>query len=400
MSAPRKGLNILYVGTLPPHPGGSAILAAHLIVGLDTLGHVVRAVAPITSQALHNGDAFALNQPAIAVRRFLVPYFESSPNIPAPDDYRRLEGERSQEMLSLLIARERPDIIIIGRETFAWHVPDLARTHSIPSILLVQGGTTFGLLKGSFTQAQARQLLEQFRKVDLIVAVAKHLAESLRPFGFNNIKVIPNPVDLDQFSPRPRDDGLLRKLAIPDDSIIVVHISNLKMLKRPQDLVSSAERAMQQNPKLLYVIVGDGPCREVMEEACRQKHISESFRFVGWVDYHRVPDYINLADMVVMPSEAEGQALVYLETQACARLILASDIPAAREVIVDGETGLLFRKGDIDDLTTKTLAAAADSTLRAEIGRKARERVKVHCLNDAVAAYVATLEHVVRRHGG
>jgi glycosyltransferase involved in cell wall biosynthesis len=56
-----------------------------------------------------------------------------------------------------------------------------------------------------------------------------------------------------------------------------------------------------------------------------------------------MPDYINLADIVVMPSAAETQALVYLETQACARLLLASDIPGAREVIVDGETGLLFR---------------------------------------------------------
>jgi glycosyltransferase involved in cell wall biosynthesis len=58
-----------------------------------------------------------------------------------------------------------------------------------------------------------------------------------------------------------------------------------------------------------------------------------------------VPDYINLADVVVMPSEREGQSLVYLEAQACGKLIVASDIPAAREVITDGETGLLFERG-------------------------------------------------------
>ncbi len=400
MSAPRKGLSILYVGTLPPHPGGSAILASYLVVGLETLGHAVRAVAPITSEALQNGDEFAFSHPGIPVTRFLVPYFESSPNIPAPDDYRRLERERIQEMLPLLIARERPDIIVIGRETFAWHVPDLARTHSIPSILLIQGGTTFGILKGSFTRAQAQQLLGQFRKVQHIVAVANHLAESLRAFGFNNIKVIHNPVDLEQFSPGPKNDGLLRRLVISEDAIVVVHISNLKTIKRPLDLVSSAERALQANPKLLYVIVGDGPCRGIMQEACRQKHISENFRFVGWVNHDSVPHYINLADMVVMPSEAEGQALVYLETQACARALLASDIPAAREVVVDGETGLLFKTGDIDDLTAKTLFAAGDHKLRADIGRKAREQVKAHSVDDAVSAYAATLEDVVRQHRG
>ena len=400
MLARRKALNILYVGTLPPHPGGSAILGSHLLVGLDTLGHAVRALAPITTKAIQSGDVFALNNGNVAVMRFLMPFFESSPNIPPPDDYRRLEREQIQEGCSRLIARERPDLIIIGQETFAWHVPDIARTHSIPSILVAQGGTTFGILMGGLTEAKAQQLLEQFRKVDLIVTVANHLAESLQLLGFNNIKVIPNPVNLDQFYPRPKDVGLLRKLGVPEDSIIIVHISNLRTLKRPLDIVNSAEKAFQEDPKLFYVIVGDGSLRGTMEHRSRQKQISEGFRFVGWVDHDSVADYINLADMVVMPSEAEGQALVYLETQACARPLLASDIPAAREVIVDGETGLLFRKGDIDDLTTKTLAAAADSTLRAEIGRKARERVKAHSIDDAVSAYAATLEDVVRQHRG
>jgi glycosyltransferase involved in cell wall biosynthesis len=98
-----------------------------------------------------------------------------------------------------------------------------------------------------------------------------------------------------------------------------------------------------------------------------------------------------------MPSAAETQALVYLETQACARLLLASDIPGAREVIVDGETGLLFRTGDISDLTAKTLLAASDPRRRADIGRKARAQVQTHALSTAVATYAATLEEVVRQ---
>jgi glycosyltransferase involved in cell wall biosynthesis len=45
---------------------------------------------------------------------------------------------------------------------------------------------------------------------------------------------------------------------------------------------------------------------------------------------------------------------VYLETQACGRVLLASDIPAAVDVVTDGETGLLFRKGDIAHLAART----------------------------------------------
>jgi len=395
-----SGLNILYVGTLPPHPGGSAILASHLLGGLTKLGNSVRALAPITAEALQGGDRFALSHPSIAVRRFLVPRFETAPNIAPLDDYRALERAQIQELLPILIGDGRPDIIIIGRETFAWHVPDLARAHSLPCILLIQGGTTHGILMRTFPAVEAQQLLEQFRKANCVVAVAEHLAESLRPLGVNRIKVIPNPVDMHRFSPGLKDGALRRELAIPEDNIVILHVSNLKPVKRPLDLVSSAERALQENSKLVYVIVGDGPCREIMEEACKKKLISASFKFVGWVDHDRVADYINLGDMVVMPSEAEGQALVYLETQACARLLMASDIPAAREVIVDAETGLLFRKGNIEDLTAKTLLVAGEPKLRAAIGRKARQQVKAHALNNVVATYAFVLAEVVQELRG
>ncbi len=396
MPVSRKSLNILYVGTLPPHPGGSAISGSLLLVGLAKLGYTIRALGPITPEALRSGDTFAANHPELRVTRFQIPYFETAPNILPPDEYRALEREQIQKELPVLIKSERPDTIIMGRETFAWHVPDIARAYSVPCVLRIAGATTIGILNRTHSEARAQELLQQYRKVNFMVTPARHLAESLRGLGFNNIKVIPNAVDLQQFSPRPRHATLLRELATGGDEIIVMHVSNLKTLKRPLDVVYSAEKALRQNAKLLYVIVGDGSCRQPMEDACRQKHIIEKFRFVGWVEYRRVPDYINVADIVVMPSEAEAQARVYLETQACARLLLASDIPAAREVIVDGETGLLYSKGDIDDLTAKTLFAAGDTKLRSYIGRNARERVKAHSLFDAVTTYAATLEEVVR----
>lgn len=395
-----QNLNILFVGTLPPHPGGSAIANALFLSGCVALGHTVRALAPITAEAQQAGAVFESRHPGIGVARYFIPSFETFPNVPASDDRRRLEGEQILEKLPALITRDRPDIIIIGRETFAWHVPRIARAHSLPSLLMIHGGMTIGLSSGAYPEAQTRELMEQFRTVDLIVTSAQHMAERLRGLGVGVIKVIPNAVDMERFAPRPKSAPLLRQLAIRDDDIVVVHASNLKSLKRPLDIVSSAEAALRRNPRLVYVIVGDGPYRQSTEDACRSSHVSERFRFVGWVDHERMPDYVNLADMVVMPSAVETQALIYLETQACARLLLASDIPGAREVVENGETGLLFRMGDIEDLVAKTLLAADDPGLRAQIGRKAREHVWAHSLRDVAAAYAATLSDVVRQHAG
>jgi glycosyltransferase involved in cell wall biosynthesis len=392
----RKRLDILYVGTLPPHPGGSAISGAQLIVEFAELGHSVRALAPITPDALRSGDRFAVRHPEIGVTRFVMPYFETSPDIPAPDDYRTLEHEQIRETVGALVANERPDVILVGRESFAWHVPDLAKAFSIPWILRTAGSITMGILNRSYPQALAERMLEQYRKADLIVTPAKHMAERLRGMGFTNLKAISNAVNVQRFSPRPKDNDLLHELAIREDEIVVAHVSNLKAVKRPLDLVHSAEKASKQHSQLIYVIVGDGDLRSVAENTCEAKNLLGQFRFVGWIDYDRMPYFINLADIVVMASEAEGLARVYLETQACGRLLLASDIAAAREVIADGETGLLFRKGDIEDLTAKTLLAAGDPRLRAAIGHKARAQVEKRSVDHVAAEYVAALEGVIR----
>lgn len=391
-------LNILFVGTFPPRLGGSAIANSQLLLGCARLGHRVRALAPITADTQQAGEIFASRHPEIAVTRYLIPSFENSPNLPASDSHRQVESQQIQNLLPRLIDQERPDLIIIGREAFAWYVPELASRYALPCLLMVHGATTIGILTGSYPTDLAQQLLAQYRRVNLIVTPAKHMAENLRQLGLMQVKVIPNPVDLQRFFPQPKDKTLLQRLQMQDSDIVVVHASNMKALKRPLDLVKSAERALRQNPRLMYVVVGDGPCKEPMAEACQASEVAERFRFVGEVEHGAMPDYINLADIVVLPSEAETQALVYLEAQACGRLMLASDIPGAREVLTDGETGLLFRMGDIDDLTAKTIVAAGAPTLRAEIGRKAWEQVQTHALDTAVHTYAATLVDVVRRH--
>ena len=97
-----------------------------------------------------------------------------------------------------------------------------------------------------------------------------------------------------------------------------------------------------------------------------------------------------------MPSEWEGLARAYVETQACGRALVASDIQAAREIIVDGETGVLFRPGDVTDLTDKILGLAGAPERRAAIGRQARARIRPHALDGAVEAYVGLLAELVR----
>ena len=386
-------LNILYAGTLPPHPCGAAIACSRTLAGLAAVGHRIRAVAPITSAALQAGDPFARTCPAIDVKRFLVPHFHPSSPLPT-DDYRRVERSESLALVRQLIADERPDAMVVGRESFAWDIPELAERKGVPCIVVVHGGTTFGMIEQGEPAADAKRLLRQLRAASRIVVPATHLVERLRHLGLTNVALVPNAVDMEKFRPGPRDPDLARRLAIREEDIVVVHLSNLSNLKRPVDLVDSAEAALRRRQDLVYVVVGDGPNRKAMHELCAERGIADRFRFTGWVDYDRVPDYVRLADIVVVTSASEGQALVYLEAQACGRTLLASDIPAAREVVADGRTGLLFRMGDLADLTKKTLLAAGDPELRRSLGRQGREYVKRHSHAKSARAYGTLLARV------
>jgi glycosyltransferase involved in cell wall biosynthesis len=390
-------LDILYVGTLPPHNGGTAIVGYLLLAGLASVGHSIRAIAPITPEALPIGHKFSMRHPRIRISRYTVPFFNNSPDQPMSQDYQNAEAAAIVRGFEAAISEKRPDLLIIGRETFAWHLPDLARSKNIASMLLIQGSGLFGMAH-SFSLADRERLVEKIGKVDLIVAVAKHLEGPMRELGLPRAVTIPNPVDLSKFFPAPKDAGLMARLGLQADRFIIVHISNLKELKRTRDILASARDVVRREPRATYIVVGDGPRREQMEAECGTLGIIDRFRFVGWVDHEEVAHYIHLADTVVMPSESEAMALVYLETHACGRLLIASDIPAAREVLHDGENGLLFRMGDTADLSRKILLAANDPALRERIGAAARKRVEAHDLNHFVSAYDRVIRGIVRKH--
>lgn len=392
MTGPRQPLNVLYVGTLPPHPGGSAISGAQLVVGLARRGHRVRALAPIALEGFRHMDGFAARHRKIPVTRFPVPFFLTATNRGISDEYLDAEARGIAERLPGLIAAERPDVVFVGREALAFHVPD--QLGSIPSVLRTAGGMAIGLLNGTLPPGQLRYLLRRMREMTRVVSPARHLAEGLRGAGLANVEVIPNAVDLRRFRPRPPDPNLRRRLGIAPGDVVVMHVSNLKTMKRALDIGRSARQALARDARLLYVIVGDGPDRQPLEELCRREGIAGRFRFVGWIDYSRMPRVIALANLVVMPCDFDTLARVYLESQACGRVLVASDNAGAREVVTHGETGLLFPKGDVAALTAATLHAAADAALRRRIGHWARVRVAVHDVEAALDAWIALLARV------
>lgn len=394
-------LKILYVGHLPPHRGGSAYSCGGLLAGFAARGHAVRALGPITPEAASDGDAFAESHPTLHVSRFVLPRFVTYETFVADAVFRHDQSREIRRLTSQLFTADRPDVVFVGSDRFANDVSAVAEQQGAPSVLRIAVEIRRILETDDRDGAVSREVLSGYRRARRLVAPARHIAEDLRSLGFPDATVIPNAVDTARFAPGPKDPVLLDALTLAPDDLVVAHMAHLRPVKRSLDIVAAARTALRQDPRLVYLIVGEGSERGAMEGACRAAGIQDRFRFVGWVDQAELPRYLNLADLVAMPSETEGLSRVYLETQACGRVLLASDIPAAREVVVPGYTGLLFRRGDPAALAGAMLHAAGDARLRADIGRHARERVVAqHALPDAVTRYLAVLSDAAAAPAG
>ena len=387
-------LRILYVGLLPPHEGGVSLSGCEILAGLAARGHTVHAVVPITPAMTAREAAFARAWPGISVVRYPLSGIPSTPDEPDPEWYRAAQTVHLDRLLPAAIHRDRPDAILIGRESFAPYVADVARARGIPVLQRLAGGVTNGLLGGRFPEPLASQMRAALRQARARVSPGRELALAAERLDIGDVLLIRTGVDLDRFQPREKDPALLRELDITRESVVVAHMSNLKALKRPLDLVRAAAQTVDREERLVFLVVGDGALRGAMEAASREAGIARRFRFVGWRSYDEMPRYFNLADLVAMPSESEGLSRVYLETQACGRVLIASDIAPAREVVRHGETGLLFPGEDLGRLSDLILMAARDPALRRAIGARARRQAETRSVADTAAGYEAVLTEV------
>jgi len=399
MTDKKTPLTILAVTPLPFyrngvktfHFGGS-IFYTELLPGLARQGHMVQVIAETPPTG--DGEARAgldWPLPRLEVEWFALEYRSGS--TPPPATYHETAQKQLAPVFERFVRRQRPDIVLIGRETTVSPVLSLCKEYRLPALLIAHGSPTWGLLQGNYPQTPKQQLIDAFRQADGVVTIAQHLVDILQQLGVARIDLIPNIADPTRFYPEPKDQRLLQELNITPEQIVVGYFSTLKPRKRPLDLIVAAEKALKIQPQVVYVIGGEGSCREEMLELGRRQGIADHFRYVGEIDHQRMPRYINLSDIVVLPSEREGAPLLYRETQACGRVLLASDIPAAREAIVDGETGLLFQRGDTEDLATRMIALAENQELRQRIGQKARTAVAQQTLD----RWIGTYEEVLRR---
>ena len=398
--AGRRGapfLEILFIGTLEPFPGGSGTINAQVVRGLQRHGHRIIAVSPVgplagnsTYVPVSAGDR--LRFPGISVRRYDVPFAEVEPH-KTDEHFITLEREAIRAALRV-DAPPVADVVLVGRETFMRYVPDTLPWPERPPVVAIgHSSNAHGVLTGDRQPAAAEDLLARLSTCQRIVLVSEHQRSAWQALGVP-ITVIPNAVDLEGFAP-----GLATRRIATQDDIVVIHASNLKDAKRPLDLVEAASRALERQPRLFFLIAGDGPLGEPMREGAIQAGIGDRFAFVGWQTRAQMPELFQQADMAVLMSSRESMACALLEAMACARTPIATDIPASRELLREGETGFMYPVGDVERLAAILVELAADAPLRDRVGNAARAAVEQRGVEASTDRYELVLKAVVEEAG-
>lgn len=203
-------------------------------------------------------------------------------------------------------------------------------------------------------------------------------------------EVVCNGVDTTAFRPGdPR--AARRRLGLPTDVPLAVCVGRLAPLKGQDLLLRAWPSVLAGLPGAHLVLVGDGP----MGALWREDPVAGAAS-VTWRGHSAsTMDYYTAADVVVLPSRAEGMALVPLEAMACGRPVVAFDVGGVRQSV--GDAGAVVPPGDLDALAAAITARLSDPDLAAREGLLARRRAVTLFDTRRVGEQIATL--VDKLHG-
>ena len=140
--------------------------------------------------------------------------------------------------------------------------------------------------------------------------------------------------------------------------------------------------------KVNLLLVGDGELRNKITVEGRRLGISDRIRIVDTIPSSRVPEYLNCMDCLVLPSRTtkkwkEQFGRVLIEAMACEVPVIGSDSGEIPNVI--GDSGLIFREGNVGDLSSKIKLLINNIDMRVKLSRKSRQRVLNNFTQEKVA---------------
>ncbi|MBI3965510.1 MAG: glycosyltransferase [Chloroflexi bacterium] len=211
------------------------------------------------------------------------------------------------------------------------------------------------------------------RQATAVIAVSDNIAAMVAAGGVR-AQIIPNGTAIPELTVSAASAIALRvTLGLPASAYVIGYVGRFTPDKNPLLFVNVAALVAARCPNAQFLLIGDGPLRQVAEARGRQLGIADRLHFLGFQ-----PNAVELqpaADVLALTSNSEGSPLVVLEAMAAGRPVVATAVGYVPHQVVDGLTGFVVPARDATALADR-LVRLADPRLRRELGRAGRERVR------------------------
>lgn len=232
---------------------------------------------------------------------------------------------------------------------------------NIPFLVTSHGADLFSL-NGFLGRLLKRWTLEN---ADMVTVVSKNMKNvCANEFAVPDGKVQIFPMGVDLSSMFTASHAALR------DEFGVVFVGRLVEKKGVEYLIESFETVLQSEARAKLTIVGDGPLASVLKMQVHDLGLSKHVVFVGAVRNSEIPEILRSQSIAVVPSvvgqdgDQEGLGLTSVEAMGCGCAVVASDLPAIRDVVENGKTGILVPEKNSEKLADAILMLICNQQLR------------------------------------
>ncbi|MBK8507161.1 MAG: glycosyltransferase [Candidatus Competibacteraceae bacterium] len=362
-------------------PDGSSdttqpLLSAHVIGG-RLLGGAELFYARLVNALHRRGHcALAVTHPNSLIAKELC---AEIPQVPIP--MRGIWDLWSRWQIRELVRKYQPAIVqtYMGRATRLTHLP------------VGQRPIHLARLGGYYS-------LDGYRHADAWIGNTQGICDYLirnglpveRVFHIGNFIVPPEP------SPAERLMQRRRKLAVPDDALLVVAVGRLHPVKGFEDLLgafASLPAGLGGRP-IYLIVVGDGPLNQALRQLAEQLAIADRIRWTGW---QRNPGYFQeLADLIVCPSRHEPLGNVILEAWAWRRPVVATLALGPAEIAAHQEDAWLVPIAAPEELAKAMRTLLEDAPLRDCLAANGhRKAITAYSEEVIVSAYLELYAHLL-----
>lgn len=259
----------------------------------------------------------------------------------------------------------RPRVILCGHPNFSPLAYSLSKLLGIPFVVFLYGTDSWERLPGARGWA--------IQRASRWIAISAHtarLAAAANSLDSERIDILHNCLDPEfQFT----DTDVAER---EPNLLTVSRITNFEPHKGQELVLSAMPRLLEQFPRLIYDVVGDGDRRPALERLATDLGISDSVRFHGVVTDAELSGFYSRDAVFVMPSTVEGFGFVFAEAMSYGMPAIGGNRDAGAEVIIDGRTGFVIDPESAESLVTAAAKLLGNEETWRRMSAEAREHAQ------------------------